>query len=344
MAKTSATAAQPARQGFYRVTLEDDSELIAEWREHTKEAGKRWWQYVSDDPTVAKTPVPLDGVVEFTPADKKAVEQLLRRQLTNHEKIEAAYASFMSTESLNHRTPCLVPPGRQVGVGDALEVGLLRDVTAVALRDAGQVVIFSFRDVNHNYGNPQDLGIKYRAAHWTEVLIKRHVREDTLTLNSRMFNAYRSSTLDSVINRMLRGVDDAPDYQRGYAWSEKDKEMYLDSVFEGRELGRFIFIRRGYPLRDQVLDGKQRLNCLYEFVTSRLAYRGVYWHELSPRDRDRIENRSVQFAELHQDEFKRADFLQIFLEVNAAGVPQTEEHLAYVRSLLDAERAKESAT
>jgi hypothetical protein len=344
MAKSSAPAAQPARQGFYRVTLQDDTELIGEWREITKGEGKRWWQYVSDSPTAEKVPVPLEGVVDFTPADKKAVEKLLKRELSEEEKLEAAYTSFMSTECLNHRNPCPVPPGRQVQVGDELEIGLLRDVKAVELRDDGQVVIYSFRDVNHNYGNPQDLGIKYRAAHWTEVLIRKHIRDDTLTLNSRMFNAYRSSTLDTVINKMLRGVDDAPDYQRGYAWSAKDKELYLDSVFAGRELGRFIFIRRGYPYRDQILDGKQRLTCLYEFVTSQLAYNGVYWHQLSPRDRDRIENRSVQFAELHQDEFTRVDFLQIFLEVNAAGVPQTEEHLARVRAMLEEERAKGSTS
>lgn len=340
MAKSSASAAQPARQGFYRVTLQDGTELIAEWRENTKAEGKRWWQYVSDSPTAEKTPVPLDGVVDYGPVEKRAVEKLLHRELTTEGKLDAAYASFMSTESLNHRTPCMIPPGRQIEVGDELEVGLLRDVKAVELRDDGQVVIFSFRDVNHNYGNPQDLGIKYRGAHWTEVLVKKHIRKETLTLDSRMFNAYRSSTLDVVINKMLRGVDDTPDYQRGYAWSDKDKELYLDSVFAGRELGRFIFIRRGYPHRDQILDGKQRLNCLYDFVTSQLAYGGVYWHELSPRDRDRIENRSIQFAELHQNEFTRADFLQIFLEVNAAGVPQTEEHLARVRAMLKDERSK----
>lgn len=336
------SSAVPARQGFFLVTLETGASLVAEWREHDKKLGKRWYRYVSDDPTTPKAPVLLEkAVTAFEPASKAAVARLLARELTLAEKFERAYQAWRSTSEFYPRYECPIPPARRLAVGDELEVGMLRDCRVVELRDEGRVVIYSFRNIEHNYGNPKDLGTDYRACHWTEVLAKKHVQPTTLVAPMRLFNAYRNSTLDSLLHRMLRGMDDAPDYQRGYAWSYTDKERYLQSVFEGRELGRFIFVCQPYPRPDHVLDGKQRLNCLVEFITSQIAYKGVYWHELSSRDRSRIENRSVQYADLSSEQFSRAELLQIFLEVNAAGVPQTEEHLEHVRALLAKELASQ---
>ena len=346
MKKTSPQPVQivePKRQGYYNATLQDGSTVFAEWREYDKKEGKRWWKFVGDEPTQEKTREPLDGVTGFEPVTAKAVDAFFRRELTLDEKLDEAYKGYLSLETRGIRYDCPIPPERQVQVGDALEIGFLRDVTVVQLRDEGRIVLYSFRDINHNYGSPIDNGIKYRAQHWTEVIPAKHVQKVLRTQRPRMHDSYRSSSLDSVVYRVLRGVDDHPDYQRGYAWTAKDKELFLDSLFAGRDIGRFIFVKRPFPKSMQVMDGKQRLNCLVEFITSQLEYRGAFWHQLSPGDRDRIMNHSVQFVDLDEAAYSREDLLQIFLDVNAAGVPQTEEHLEFVRRELEAERAKKAA-
>jgi hypothetical protein len=91
----TSVAQPPKRQGFYEVTLDDGTECIAEWREQDKKDGKQWWRYVSDDPTVEKTPVLLTSVKAWRPALKEQIEQALKRELTKAERIEAAVADHL---------------------------------------------------------------------------------------------------------------------------------------------------------------------------------------------------------------------------------------------------------
>lgn len=335
-----AAASQPARQGFYMAILAKGERVVAEWREYDKAVGKCWWQHVSAEPTQEKAPVPLENVVGYENVNKTIVEQALKRAPTLDETIEAAYHSYVSSDEIDLRYNCDIPPARMLKVGDELMYGNLDEVKVVAVRDEGRVIVFSYHKVESKSGQTIDHGTQYRATYWTEVLPKAN-GSSAFAKETKIYGAYSNSTLKSIISRALRGMDDTPKYQRDYTWALDDKERFLESVFAGRELGRFIFVQRPYPHVDQVLDGKQRINCLMEFVTSRIAYKGLFWHELSHSDRRRFEGRSVQFADLQEVRFTPADLMEIFLEVNVAGVPQSEEHLASVRQMLDEERAKE---
>ena len=51
-------------------------------------------------------------------------------------------------------------------------------------------------------------------------------------------------------------------------------------------------------LIDELVDGKQRLHCLVEFMTSQRPYRGVYWHELNRLDPHVFEDRTIPMLEL----------------------------------------------
>jgi hypothetical protein len=95
----------------------------------------------------------------------------------------------------------------------------------------------------------------------------------------------------------------------------------------------------------EILDGKQRIQTLKDFTQSRFPYRPenddpVYWHQLNRRDRSFFERRTIQFSELDGENLSRTDLLEIFLDVNAGGVPQSEEHLTKVRQMLKEEKAK----
>ncbi len=339
----------PARQGFYLAcTAADDEDadgVVAEWREYDKKEGKRWWIHTSDDPTVAKTPKPLEGVVRWGKATQAQVEAALKRELTLDERIEEAYQAYRRHVSLYPEYPADPPASRRIQVGDELELGNLKQVVAVAVKDEGRVIVYSFRDIRHSYGKDLDHGTSYRAEHWIKLIPKKTRRNDViLSRDSLLTGGFSSGHLSSLLSDVVRGLDSTPDYQRDYVWTEEDQQRYLDTLMSGRDLGRFIIVDRKYPLPDQVLDGKQRLNCLNLFVRSEIAWRGVYWHELSQRDRNRLDDRVVQIARIDEGRYTRADLLRIFLEVNAGGVPQSDEHLEHVRQLLAAEEAQEAKT
>lgn len=333
----------PKRQGFYEVQLIEGDKLIAEWRERDKAQGKVWWQHISDDPTVEKQPVLLTGVARWRNAEKAAIEAALKREPTVAERIDAVVARHLRDVDLYDYHTAVPPANRQLKPGDALELGALKDCKVFETRNEGRLVILSYHNLRRERGAVIDEGLDYRAVHWTEVVPTANNRTEHLVVDPLMYDGYRTSTLDSLLSRYLRGLEDSPDYQRGYVWTAEDKHRLLESLCNGREIGRFIFVSHPWPRKDEILDGKQRLTCLWEFFTSQIAYQGVYWHELSPRDRDRIEQRSIQYADLPSERYSKADLLRVFLELNAAGVPQTEEHLSKVREQLARELALASA-
>jgi len=77
---------------------------------------------------------------------------------------------------------------------------------------------------------------------------------------------------------------------------------------------------------------------MLHLLESKFPYKGKYWHELSRKDRGEFERHPVQYSHIDGERFSRKDLIQMFLDLNAAGVPQTEEHLAKVRGMIEAEK------
>jgi hypothetical protein len=341
MASNDYKTGNPARQGFYRVRTEKGDECIAEWREYDKSIGKRWYLHISADPTLDKKPVPLDGVNAYAKADDREVKNALTRLLTIDEKIEASVKQYRSNRDASFPFNMPIPLNRKLTIGQAVSLGHLRNPVVIALHDNDQAVTVEYQNIEIKGGQEIDKGLCIGTRYWLDVLPRPPVFKTDLAVTPKYrTQAYFNTHLDMLIRRMYReGVTDSPDFQRGYTWTQKDKELYLDTVFNGRDLGRFIFIKETYPNADVLFDGKQRMQTLMELVGSVLPYKGVYWHEMAFKDRNLAVGQAVQFADLDAQQYSRADLLQMFLDVNAAGVPQTPEHLAKVRSLLDEELA-----
>lgn len=333
----------PSRQNFYEVKLVNGDEIIAEWRELSKKDGKRWWQYTSEDPTIEKTPVALEGVTGFRPVSKDAVAAMLRRELTHQEKIERSLHDA-GTRYLRHASEDdpEVPESRILKVGDELVYGNLDDCVVVATHVGNRLVTLTCTRELRQQGQVVSTGTDYMTVGWFSLNKKTTEQPEHLFKGDQYISVnYSNSDLTSLLHRMEPGaVTDAPDYQRGYVWTDADKEAYLEAIFEGRELGRFVFVKYGYPRVTELLDGKQRLNTIWDFYCSRIAYKGVYWHQLSRYDRHKFKSRSVQYADLNGEQYTRLQLLQTFKAINAGGVPQTKEHLAHVDELIALEEAK----
>lgn len=268
---------------------------------------------------------------------KKKVE----KELTREEKIEQVYSHFVS---MRDATDLPVVESRILKVGDKVEVGNLQDCVVAEIRDEGRSIIIEYTHHNHNYGNPIFTPGTFGCWSWHEVYNLNYATDETICHNAPVRVSYISTDLRGILFQALRrGLIDNPDYQRGYVWSNEDKEALIESLIEDRDIGKFIFVEdKSYnEYRLEVLDGKQRLNTLIEFYTSKFPYKGKYYHEFSKQDRYTMESRHAQSASIDSNQHTRAELLATFLNVNAGGVPQTEEHLDYVRELLAKELEKE---
>ena len=147
--------------------------------------------------------------------------------------------------------------------------------------------------------------------------------------------------VDSIFSKKyFFGIDMDPDYQRGYVWTQEDKEKLIDSIFNNVDIGKFVFVhRRNYSDPDsplyEVLDGKQRITALCEFYENKFPYKGKYYNDLSDRDKWHFCDYSVNVAEVEQAD--KATILKYFLMINTGGKAISEEHLHKVRKLYENE-------
>lgn len=323
----------PKRQGFYKVTLRDGSKRIAEWREYDKELGKTWWQHVGKKPTDEKKPVLLEGVVSFDKASQQEIDNALKRELTEAEEVQKAYEFFCSRNNLHARRVVPIPDNRKLALDDRVLLGGLEDCTVRGFFEDGQVVVLRYL---HRSRDNKTNALSYGAWFWYDMVPEATSAPAPRFPTSTVFDKVRvtSRQIEGLLSWCLKGgMQDNTPYQRDYVWTDDDKDRFLDAIFEGRPLGTVAVLNRQYPKDDELVDGKQRMNCLVEFVTSQRPYRGVYWHELSRMDRYLVESRNVPVMELNEEALTESEICEIFLAINAAGVPQSEEHIAHVRQL-----------
>ena len=96
------------------------------------------------------------------------------------------------------------------------------------------------------------------------------------------------------LSRMEDVIDFAPPYQReGDVWSETTRQGLIDSIINGLDLPKLYFERAttrrlspaGLTVQYAVLDGKQRLQAILEFMRGKLKLPADFWF---------FEDRSVQ--------------------------------------------------
>ena len=136
-------------------------------------------------------------------------------------------------------------------------------------------------------------------------------------------------------------------YQRPLVWTLEDKQLLIDSIYNGISIGTVIIRKRSWEevkalikaghsdvsFKD-VVDGKQRLNAIKEFLENGFPdSNGFYWDDFSDRaQRTFLRDAGVSYAE-YEENSKDATIIQGFLMVNFAGKPQSKEHIEFVKSI-----------
>lgn len=153
--------------------------------------------------------------------------------------------------------------------------------------------------------------------------------------------SFSNRSIESLLHMYYYfGVDMEPDYQRGSVWNDEDRVKLLDSIFAGREIGRFVF--REVPYEEslekkcmyEVVDGKQRLMTLCAFYENRFPYRGCFYNELPAEDKNWFGSAMTSLASL-SDKVTKKEVLEVFVALNQNGRPIEEAVLNHAKKLLD---------
>ena len=269
---------------------------------------------------------------------------------TTKKKELVTYEDFLADEweqwgsHHSHETPNIPEPSYQFTVGEKVLFGALHDCVVAEVLEGGKILHLNFHDKGQVYGKDYDAGRKPRLCWWTEV-DPLALEGDTKFSRERLNTNYIQTSLDSLIHMAYhRGLLDNPDYQRGYVWTLEDKQKLIQSIFNRADIGKFVFLEdeNYHEYRLEVIDGKQRLRAILDFYEGRFKFEGKTWYQLSRQDKYAFCDIMIQAATLQRGKVKRSDILWLFLQLNAGGVPQTEEHIAYARKLYEEAIAKET--
>lgn len=257
------------------------------------------------------------------------------------------------------RTPreLIPPPTRAFAVGERAIVGALKDVVILEELEDGYAYLYSCTWVERD----KEPTTQYRAAWWMDV---EKVKDTTAV--PRLFSPYKlhpcsNSDISSVMYHIRTGglVCDTR-YQRGYVWTEANKEALIESIFDRLDIGSLLFVRhacfnhtgdettRAYRTLDgrivdvkrcedntvAIIDGQQRLTTIVNFMLGRWAYKGIYFSQMHPRDQLEFEQHSIAFRIVEEEKVSDKDIVRMFLQANR-GVPQSPEHVAAIQAMYD---------
>ena len=255
------------------------------------------------------------------PEAPKTLEQIRADQV---EKQETLFKAAL---------PLAQVPTRSFAVGDPIRLGGLKDPVILWVSEDKR--LYQIEYTNVAYG--RDTGRVTNVFSWHSVFAAEG--DDVLGLEppSRRLLYFTQHDVGSLVHRAShRGIFCNPEYQRGYVWTDVDRDALIANIFLGREIGKFVFLEHPFPEhRLEILDGQQRLTTILNFVYGHYRYKGFTFAELSQFERNRFEAGMVQTCDIDSSLVTKKDIVKMFLDLNCGGVPQTEEHLSKVRALYE---------
>lgn len=221
-------------------------------------------------------------------------------------------------------------------LGDEVEYGNLQDIVIVDIFDDGKVYEIDCTSINNNYGNPI---VNKHVRHYVTWLDVRPLspEDHDIISNDDLQLRYSQMQLSSLLTNLYSfRTNMNPVYQRDYVWSNNDKILLIDSIFNNIDIGKFVFIHLPYAPDSpsyEILDGKQRLNALAGFYENRFSYRDLFFNDLSRHEKYQFTNYPVSVAEL--TDITEQQKLRYFLTLNRTGKVMDQKHLEKVEAMLN---------
>ena len=76
-------------------------------------------------------------------------------------------------------------------------------------------------------------------------------------------------TIELLISKFNKGDFFIPPYQRKFVWKEKNKNLFLESIFLGLPIP-FMFLADCSDGRQEIIDGAQRMQTIVQFYKNKL--------------------------------------------------------------------------
>ena len=135
-------------------------------------------------------------------------------------------------------------------------------------------------------------------------------------------------------------------YQRDFVWSLKEKQSLIDSIYNNIDIGKIVIRKRPYQWVEKrikqgkqasfkdIVDGKQRLNAIIGFVQNKFPdSNGFYFDDFSDFSKAKFFSfKSFAYGELGE-KASDEDVKSVFLGLNFTGVPMSQEHIDFVKSI-----------
>lgn len=226
--------------------------------------------------------------------------------------------------------------------GDKVQFGAWEDATITKVIDGGMAYGIRSESIKRKLSGEERIDSQETVVPWISVRPLLKGKGSSFSYNEDIRIYFNNSTVESLLSKHFNfGVDFQPEYQREFVWEDSDKELLLDSIFMGADIGKFVFRNREPEewLEDgflyEIIDGKQRMLTLLDYYENRFPYRGFYYNDLSNRDRRRLKDTPVSIAEVNNA--TKRDTLRIFLMLNRGGRPVSDDVIQRAKDMLEQE-------
>lgn len=135
-------------------------------------------------------------------------------------------------------------------------------------------------------------------------------------------------------------------YQRPFCWSLEQKQLLIESIYQNINIGMIVVKKNRFSDVENLVkqgkvgyfkdcvDGKQRLNAIFEFVNNKFSDKnGYYFKDFSDKAINSFMNFSgVSYGELEEGSTDE-DVKSVFLGINFTGVQMSKEHIEFVKNI-----------
>lgn len=169
----------------------------------------------------------------------------------------------------------------------------------------------------------------YKKSEWDKVIHRQSNYHSSLSF---MYHDYKKGILN---------LD--PEYQRGLVWTLEQKQSYVMNLFLEKAVVAPTLILNWIVEENEknsfeVLDGKQRLSTLFDFMDNKFPLaNGKYFYDLSSDDTRYILRLDVRYTRIEcicGRNLTLDEKIKLFLEVNELGTKMSDKHIEKVKELL----------
>lgn len=154
---------------------------------------------------------------------------------------------------------------------------------------------------------------------------------------SQLVSEFRDGSLTDVV--MVKGYN----IQRPLVWSEAAKKHFVNNLIVGLPVPSLVILEgdNSESVYRFVLDGKQRLNAILDYMNNgfrldlKTGQGDVFFNELPKPEQSEIKRLQVPVSFADRTKITDGNVAKLFYMLNTTAVYVDENHLKFVRSLID---------